>query len=238
MKKHILGAAMLIAALVITSCGNKNGKNENNENDEIVTEETAPQREAKRLLIIVDPQVDFTTGSLAVANGPAAMETLAQALKGDALTNYTHIVVTQDFHPTDHSSFVENGGTWPAHCVQGTDGVNPYPALQEVLDVISETIKVEYLHKGDIAEKEEYSILQNEASGARIRQMLTDDGFTGVDICGIASDYCVFETLKDLISFYPKENVRVVTNCVAAVDESSNPLPAFLNENGIEAIEF
>ena len=226
---------MLIAALVITSCGNKNAKTENNEE---MTEQTEQKKESKRLLIIVDPQVDFTTGSLAVANGPAAMERLAQALKSEANANYTHIVVTQDFHPTDHSSFVENGGTWPAHCVQGTDGVNVYPALQEVLDGISETIKIEYLHKGDIAEKEEYSILQNESSKRRIKEMIKEDGFSGVDVCGIASDYCVLETLKDLVQFYPTENVRVVMNCVAAVDESTCPLPAFLTENGIEAIEF
>ena len=99
-------------------------------------------------------------------------------------------------------------------------------------------MKVEYLHKGNIAEKEEYSILQNEESGARVREMTKSDGFTGIDICGIASDYCVYETLKDLLEFYPAENVRVVTNCIAAVDENNSPLPAFMKEKGIEAIEF
>ena len=231
MKKHILGAAMLIATLAITGCGNQN----ENKTSEQAMPEQAAQKEMKRLLIIVDPQVDFTTGSLAVAEGPQAMETLAQALKEMAVENYSHIVVTQDYHPTDHSSFVENGGTWPAHCVQGTEGVNVYPALQQALDGLD--MKVEYLHKGDIAEKEEYSILQNEASGARVRELLEADGFTGIDVCGIASDFCVFETLSDLIQLYPAENVRVAMNCVAAVSDNDK-LPAFMQEHSIEAIEF
>lgn len=226
-KKVLFGAAMLLV-LALVSCGNKNSKKENEA-------EPVVEHQSQRLLIIVDPQVDFTTGSLAVANGPAAMETLAQALKGDALANYTHIVVTQDFHPTDHSSFVDNGGTWPAHCVQGTDGVNVYPMLQEVLEGLD--MKVEYLHKGDIAEKEEYSILQNEVSGARVKELTISDGFTGIDVCGIASDFCVLETLKDLVQIYPAEKIRVVMNCVAAVADEE-VLPAFMNEKGIEAIEF
>lgn len=191
------------------------------------------KKNIQRLLLIVDPQIDFTTGSLAVTDGPKAMETLAAALQGETVNNYNHIAITQDFHPTDHSSFVENGGTWPPHCMQGTEGVNVYPALQEVIDGLE--MKVEYLHKGNIADKEEYSILQNEESGARIKEMIEQEGFAGIDICGIASDYCVFETLSDLVQFYPAENVRVVMNCVAAVSDNEK-LPNFMKEHGVEAI--
>lgn len=228
-KKYLFGAAMLLV-LALVSCGNKNSKKEtDNKPEPVVT------HQSQRLLLIVDPQVDFTTGSLAVPDGPAAMETLAQALKGDAIANYTHIAVTQDFHPADHSSFVDNGGIWPPHCVQGTEGVEVYPALKEVLDGLN--MKVEYLHKGDVTEKEEYSILQNEITSARVKELLNADGFTGVDICGIASDYCVYETLNDLLQIYPSEKVRVVMNCVAAVSDNDK-LPAFMKEKGIEAIEF
>lgn len=191
------------------------------------------KKNIQRLLLIVDPQIDFTTGSLAVAEGPQAMENLAAGLKGETIANYSHIIVTQDFHPTDHSSFVENGGTWPPHCVQGTEGVNVYPALQEVIDGLE--MKVEYLHKGNHADKEEYSIFQNEETGAHFREMIEHDEFVGIDICGIASDYCVFETLNDLLQFYPAEKVRVVMNCVAAVSDNEK-LPNFMKEHGVEAI--
>ena len=73
---------MLVAALAFAGCNNKKQKNEEPENKaaETVVEEV---KLPNRLLIIVDPQVDFTTGSLATAKGPASMDYLAKALKED-----------------------------------------------------------------------------------------------------------------------------------------------------------
>ena len=232
-KKHLLGAAMLIVAMVFSGCGNKNQKQEEVKPEE----ETATEvKQAKRLLIIVDPQVDFTTGSLAVAGGPEAMDRLTQALNNGLAENYERIFVSQDFHPANHCSFVEQGGTFPAHCVQETEGVKNYPALQDALNNVTGT-EVEYLLKGNTAEVEEFSILKNEKSGNHIKEMIKAEEYAGIDICGIASDYCVYETLKDLLEFYPAEKIRVATNCVAAVADNEM-LPNFMTEKGVEAIEF
>lgn len=232
-KKHIFGAAMLIVAMVFSGCGNKNQKQEEVKPEE----ETATEvKQAKRLLIIVDPQVDFTTGSLAVAGGPEAMDRLTQALNNGLAENYERIFVSQDFHPANHCSFVEQGGTFPAHCVQETEGVKNYPALQDALNNVT-GIEVEYLLKGNTAEVEEFSILKNEKSGNHIKEMIKAEEYAGIDICGIASDYCVYETLKDLLEFYPAEKIRVATNCVAAVVDNEI-LPNFMAEKGVETIEF
>lgn len=232
-KKHIFGAAMLIVAMVFSGCGNKNQKQEEVKPEE----ETATEvKQAKRLLIIVDPQIDFTTGSLAVAGGPEAMDRLTQALNNGLAENYERIFVSQDFHPANHCSFVEQGGTFPAHCVQETEGVKNYPALQDALNNVTGT-EVEYLLKGNTAEVEEFSILKNEKSGNHIKEMIKAEEYAGIDICGIASDYCVYETLKDLLEFYPAEKIRVATNCVAAVADNEL-LPNFMTEKGVEAIEF
>ena len=70
MKKHIFGAIVLIAALAFAGCNNKNQKNEEAEKE--ATETTVEEVQLpNRMLIIVDPQIDFTTGSLATAKGPA-----------------------------------------------------------------------------------------------------------------------------------------------------------------------
>ncbi len=241
MKRNLIGAIVLIAALVMTGCGNKKQKKEELpvEKSEIMGEQvTLPNR----LLLIVDPQVDFTTGSLATKNGPAAMDYLAKKLGEDAWKNYGWIIVTQDAHPANHCSFVEQGGVFPPHCVQGTEGMNVYENLLKVLDGLmanGTNQQIHFMQKGDLADKEEFSIFQNERSGAKLRAVIEErEHFEGIDICGIATDYCVYETTKDLIAFYPAKQVRIVTNCLAAVDDNDTKLADLMKENGIEGIEF
>ncbi len=238
MKKHIFGAIVLIAALAFAGCNNKNQKNEEAEKE--ATETTVEEVQLpNRMLIIVDPQIDFTTGSLATAKGPASMDYLAKALNDGAWKNYGWIIVTQDAHPANHCSFIEQGGVFPPHCVQGTEGMNVYPALQEVLTTIGQNCpNIHYMQKGDLAEKEEFSIFQNEKSGLKLSETIKEMGFEGIDICGIATDYCVYETTKDLMEFYPANQIRIVTNCLAAVDDNDTKLADLMKENGIEGIEF
>lgn len=227
MKKYVLGAIALVAVLAMAGCGNKNPK---------TNDQKKPEMTAQHLLIIVDPQIDFTTGSLAVAKGPEAMDYLAEKLNEGLYKKYTKIVVTQDFHPANHCSFVEQGGVFPAHCVQNTEGVNVYPKLQEALNNIKD-VNIEYLTKGDVAEKEEFSIFQNEKNGDYLNEHIKLTEYNSVTICGIASDYCVLETLKDLLAFYPADKVSVVMNCVASVADDE-VLPAYMAEKGVKAITY
>ena len=238
MKRNLIGAIVLIAALAFAGCNNKKQKEEEAKEKaaETVVEDV---KLPNRLLIIVDPQIDFTTGSLATKKGPASMEYLAKALADGAWKNYGWIIVTQDAHPANHCSFVEQGGVFPPHCVQGTEGMNVYPALQEVLTALMpNSPNIHYMHKGDLAEKEEFSIFQNEQSGEKLRTTIEEMGFEGIDICGIATDYCVYETTKDLLAFYPAKQIRIVTNCLAAVDDNDTKLADLMKENGIQGIEF
>ncbi len=244
MKKTLIGAIVLIAALAVAGCSNDNKKDKKKE---MKKKEKTEKVEAKaekpqlpnRLLIIVDPQVDFTTGSLATKNGPAAMDYLANALSEGAWKNYGWIIVTQDEHPANHCSFVEQGGVFPPHCVLGTDGQKVYPALQTVLNEIMPNIpNIHFMQKGNLPEKEEFSIFQNEQCGAKLRAVIEQEKFEGIDICGIATDYCVYETTKDLLEVYPAKQVRIVTNCLAAVDDSDTKLADLMKENGIKGIEF
>ncbi len=231
---------MLIAALAMTGCNNE--KKEKKQQEDVQKTEAKAEKPQlpNRLLIIVDPQVDFTTGSLATKNGPAAMDYLAKALNEGAWKNYGWIIVTQDAHPKNHCSFVEQGGVFPPHCVEGTEGMKVYPALQEVLtNIMSNVPNIHYMFKGNLPDKEEFSIFQNEQSGEKLRRTIDEfEHFEGIDICGIATDYCVYETTKDLIAFYPANKVRIVTNCLAAVDDNDTKLADLMKENGIESIKF
>ena len=242
MKKHLIGAIVLFAALAFTACGNDNEKKEKEEVTGAATEAEAKKPELpNRMLIIVDPQIDFITGSLATAKGPEAMDYLAKALKEGAWKNYSWIIVTQDAHPANHCSFVEQGGVFPPHCVKNSEGMHVYESLLKSLDDImgnGSGMQIHFMEKGDLADREEFSIFQNEHSGEKLRHTIEDLGFEGIDICGIATDYCVYETTKDLMAFYPAKQIRIVTNCLAAVDDNDTKLADLMKENGIEGIEF
>ena len=102
---------------------------------------------SKSLLLLVDVQYDFITGSLAVDGAPAVMDGLAKYIAEQPQGKFDAIVMTADYHPADHSSFKDYGGIWPAHCVQNTEGASIY---KSVLDAVKQhDPEAPVLTKGD-----------------------------------------------------------------------------------------
>lgn len=168
----------------------------------------------KKVLLIVDPQNDFITGSLAVKGAKEKMMKLAES----DLTKYDFVCVTMDTHPKNHCSFKENGGIWSTHCVYDTNGWN----LPEYLDKSLEHVGfVSYYHKGTDVDKEEYSIFDNAEDGftlyTQIKEMTSQEDVY-IDVCGIAGDYCVLETIKGLRNFVDDKYIKVLTEFTASID--------------------
>jgi nicotinamidase-related amidase len=139
-----------------------------------------------RALVIVDFQNDFTPGgALAVRDGDAiAARVDALARSGD----FDLVVATRDWHPPDHGSFAPQGGPWPGHCVQGTDGAELHPALDRALvDVV--------VDKGQDPGTEGYSGFE----GTRLDALLRERGIDDVTVVGLATDYCVKNTALDAL---------------------------------------
>lgn len=247
MKRHVLlGAIVLATTFVFASCGNRSPKQEAQPEETPATAESSVveinyDHHPNRLLLIVDPQNDFVKGgALATEKGAEALDCLAKALEAGAWKNYKMVVATQDAHPANHCSFVEQGGPFPPHCVKDSHGMEVYAPLNAMLDEMNEKcFSVHLMEKGTLADREEFSIFQNDINGPRLRRTIEEfEKFEGIDVCGIATDYCVYETTKDLMEFYPAKQIRIVTNCIAAVDENDTKLADLMKENGIEGIEF
>ena len=186
----------------------------------------------KRILLIVDPQNDFINGSLAVAEAEAKMQALASYIATNA-ERYQAIFVTMDSHPANHCSFADNGGIWPPHCVLHTPGWDTPAYLDEAL-AQSQAIVLRY-YKGTDAAKEEYSIFDNPSDGEvlarHISEAIANDAT--IDICGIAGDYCVLETLQGLRKFVADEHIRVLTDFTASID-GGDALNSYLGSSQIE----
>lgn len=191
----------------------------------------------KKILLIVDPQNDFITGSLAVEGAKERMMKLAEYLKRLG-HKYDAVCVTMDSHPNDHCSFKYNGGIWPKHCVLYTKGWNIPEYLDDSLMHFSNWSgkPVMYYYKGTNSNIEEYSIFANMEDGLKlcnhIKDMFKEYESVDIDVCGIAGDYCVLETLKGLRKFVGDDYITVLTDYTASID-GGEKLINYLNENEI-----
>ena len=144
-----------------------------------------------KALIVVDVQRDFCEGgSLPVTGGAAVAGRISDLLTGDH--GYAAVVASRDHHidPGGHFAadpdFVDS---WPRHCVVGTGGVEFHDQLRfRDFDAVFD--------KGEYAAA--YSGFEGrDAAGASLADWLQDRGVENVDVCGIATDYCVRATAID-----------------------------------------
>ncbi len=137
-------------------------------------------------LLVVDVQRDFLPGgALAVPDGAAVIPVLSNYC---ALfhSKGLPIIVTRDWHPPDHCSFRQQGGSWPTHCVAETPGAQ----FPEELQPLPSTIVIS---KGTDPKREAYSGFQDTA----LHQCLQSSGIRRLFIGGLTTDYCVLQTVRD-----------------------------------------
>jgi nicotinamidase/pyrazinamidase len=168
-----------------------------------------------KALIVVDVQNDFCEGgSLAVTGGAEVAFRIGLLLRAwqeaaPADRAYDVVVATQDHHvaPGDHfSEQPDFDRSWPRHCVAGTDGAAFHPNLDpQPFDAV--------FKKGEYAAA--YSGFEGTADGASLGDWLRAHDVASVDVCGIATDYCVRATALDAIKHGFATGVR--TDLIAGV---------------------
>jgi nicotinamidase/pyrazinamidase len=145
------------------------------------------ENEKKRALIVVDVQNDFCPGgALAVANGDQVVAPL-NGLMEEFLARDEPVFKSRDWHPAKTKHFAAQGGTWPVHCVQETRGAEFHP---ELLDDPRITI----ISKGT-NDEDSYSAFDGTDLAARLREQGVGEVWVG----GLATDYCVKNTVLDAL---------------------------------------
>jgi nicotinamidase/pyrazinamidase len=164
-------------------------------------------------LVVVDVQNDFCPGgALGVPDGDAVVDVI-----NGLAPLFTAVFATQDFHPPGHSSFTEQGGPWPVHCVQGTTGAAFHPRLDT--SAFDEVIR-----KGIDPGTDGYSGF----AGTDLADRLWARGVTRMFVAGLATDYCVRATVLEAIG--NGFEAVVVTDGVRAVDEQAGDGERALDE--------
>ncbi len=172
----------------------------------------------RNALLVVDVQVDFVEGgSLGVKGGLQVAAMIARDVR-HFRDQYTQIFASRDYHESapDHISdqpdFVN---TWPPHCMAGTPGASFVPAIQ---NLIREKYIQTVVTKG--RNSAAYSAFEGlDPRGHYLLDVLKEHRIDHIDVCGIATDYCVRATALDA-----RKNdfqVRVLVNLCAAVNEET-----------------
>jgi len=150
------------------------------------------------VLLVIDVQSDFCPGgALAVPDGDAVLAPIHRLAPV-----FHHIILTQDWHPLNHSSFAAaHSGhepyqqidlsygpqtLWPIHCVQGSQGADFHPALQLPQ---AELI----LRKGFRPAIDSYSAFyeNDRTTPTGLAGYLHERALTRVFLAGLAYDFCV-----------------------------------------------
>jgi len=138
-------------------------------------------------LIVVDVQNDFLPGgSLAVPGGDEVVPELNHYIAAFQAKRLP-IFATRDWHPPNHCSFKAYGGPWPPHCVAGTRGAAFAPGLKLPASTAVITLK------GTEPDRDAYSGFERTDLDARLRAV----GVHRLLVGGLATEYCVFHTVKD-----------------------------------------
>jgi len=153
------------------------------------------------VLLVVDFQNDFITGSLAV-NGAEELV----GITNKYLKLFRKAVLSKDRHKADHPSFKEQGGPWPAHCVDNTYGVEIHSGIS-----FPDNIMVASVDKG--WHEEAYSAFDRTGLDTMLKTM----GVKRIFICGLATDYCIKATTLDAIE-KTKADVFLLTDAIKAVN--------------------
>lgn len=156
-------------------------------------------------LLVIDMQNDFLPGgALGVPDGDQVLAPVNRLLRAFSSQGLP-IFASRDWHPDNHCSFAARGGPWPPHCVADTPGA----AFSDQLDLPAGAVVVS---KADSADQDAYSAF----NGTNLAAQLHALGVRRVVVCGLATDYCVLNTVIDARAH--GFEVVVVPEAMRAVD--------------------
>jgi nicotinamidase/pyrazinamidase len=161
-------------------------------------------------LLVVDIQNDFCPGgALGIQDGDRVIP-----IVNKLMPLFPLVLTTQDWHPANHCSFLDQGGIWPPHCVQNTTGAELHTNLnRKEID--------HYFFKAFTAAADAYSGFDGFDENRRgLIEVLQEKKITRLYIAGLATDYCVKATAIDAIA--NGYDVYVITDAIQAVNVHEN----------------
>ena len=165
-------------------------------------------------LVAADVQNDFLPGGKLGIKGSDAVVPVLNRYLDLARRFGLPVYAIRDWHPERHCSFVAQGGIWPEHCVGGSHGAQ----FARDLELQAAAIVV---NKGTNPQREAYSAFE----GTELAALLRRAGVRRLLVGGLATDYCVLNTVRDARA----NGFEVLVLCDAIMAVNVNP------EDGVRA---
>jgi nicotinamidase/pyrazinamidase len=158
-------------------------------------------------LLMVDIQKDFCPGgALAVENGDLILAA-ANAWLAQADQQNVPVYASRDWHPEGHPSFADQGGDWPPHCLQDSDGARFHPDLVLPQDTVVVT-------KGVRFDQDQTSVFDHTGLAVHLK----NEGIRRLFVGGLALDVCVADSVMDALA--AGFEVVLITEATRPVDGS------------------
>ena len=157
----------------------------------------------KKVLIVVDYQVDFVSGSLGFPGAELLEDAICERIE-QTLRDGGKLIFTYDTHPDDYLSTKEGRDLPVLHCIRGSEGWQLYGRVND------------YLPRADaLYEKETFGSLA-------LAEYLRQHGFDEVELCGLVSNICVLSNAVLAKAALPEAVVTVDARCTGCADQAAN----------------
>lgn len=152
----------------------------------------------KKVLVVVDMQVDFVNGSLGTKEAQEMLPALVKKVQREAEAG-SRLIFTKDTHETDYLNTQEGKKLPIEHCIRGTKGWEIVPELKDFVD--------------EVLEKPTFGSIN-------LPSMVKDADM--IEVVGLCTDICVISNVLLLKAYYPEKKIQVDASCCAGVTPQSH----------------
>lgn len=156
-------------------------------------------------LLVIDVQNDFYAGgALAASDTESLLRPLNDTIDA-GLARRIPCIFSRDWHPPTHRSFAAQGGPWPPHCVRDSHGAHFVDGL-----IVPPGSYI--VDKGIDVDDVSYSMFDRTGLTEYLNALAIDT----IAACGIATEYCILDTVRAAVRLGLK--VTVLVDLIRAVE--------------------
>ena len=160
-----------------------------------------------KILIVVDIQNDFVTGSLGTNEAKSIVPKVASKI-GSYLRDNNIVVFTRDTHTSNYLETLEGRNLPVEHCIKNTHG-------WEIVDELQDFVK-----KAD-------AVIDKPTFGSFklldfLEPLIEKGDVEEIELCGLCTDICVVTNALLVRTKFPEMRIALDSACCAGVTEESH----------------